>query len=163
MGWISDTCARLARAHAPQPGTLFLVWQSLLHGCPIGSPVPTHEALASAHGSSCSPPAFAWGKNLLPLLARSAEPARSHGNCRACAVSDPRTRQRCRYAFGECYYEVTKDQAEELLDSRKEKIEAESQGVEDEIATIKGTLAQLKTQLYGRFGKNINLEENPGS
>ena len=58
---------------------------------------------------------------------------------------------------------MTKDQAEELLDSKKDKIDVESKMVEDEIATIKGTLKQLKAQLYGRFGKNINLEENPGS
>ena len=27
-----------------------------------------------------------------------------------------------RYAFGECYYEVTKEQAEELLESKKEQV-----------------------------------------
>ena len=31
--------------------------------------------------------------------------------------------------------------------------------LEDELATIKGNLSDLKSKLYGRFGKNINLEE----
>ena len=90
-------------------------------------------------------------------------PARSAGAAVARGREPHANACRRRYAFGECYYEVTKDQAEELLDSRKEKTEADSKAVEDEIATIKGTLAQLKKQLYGRFGKNINLEENPSS
>jgi prefoldin subunit 4 len=64
-----------------------------------------------------------------------------------------------RYAFGECYFECTKDQAEELIDSQKEKIEAEISVLEEEISTIKSTLSELKGKLYGRFGKNINLEE----
>ena len=63
------------------------------------------------------------------------------------------------YAFGECYYEVTKDQAEELLDSQKDKVAEEMGVVEEELRSITATLADLKAALYGRFGKNINLEE----
>ena len=65
-----------------------------------------------------------------------------------------------RYAFGECYFECTKDQADELLDSQKEDMEAEIKGVGEEIDKIKETLQSLKDQLYSRFGNNINLEEN---
>merc|ERR1712087_648448 len=64
-----------------------------------------------------------------------------------------------RYAFGECYFECSKDQAEELLEKQKEKSQAEADGIEEEVAAIQNTLAQLKKQLYGRFGNNINLEE----
>ena len=64
-----------------------------------------------------------------------------------------------RYSFGECYFEVTKDGADELLESQKDRVEAEIKGVEGELATIKDTLAGLKKQLYSRFGGNINLEE----
>ena len=64
-----------------------------------------------------------------------------------------------RFAFGECYYEVTKDQADELLESRKDKIEAEIDALNEEYENVKETLADLKSKLYGRFGKNINLEE----
>ena len=63
------------------------------------------------------------------------------------------------YAFGECYYEVSKDQAEELLETQKEKIAEEMAKLEEELNSTKSTLADLKAALYGRFGKNINLEE----
>ena len=63
------------------------------------------------------------------------------------------------YAFGECYYEVTKDQAEELLEEQKEKKEGEVDKLKQEMRSIQDTLADLKSKLYGRFGKNINLEE----
>merc|ERR1719473_354301 len=64
-----------------------------------------------------------------------------------------------RYAFGECYYEVTKDRAEELLDEQKDKVAEEMKVIEEELSNVKSTLADLKSKLYGRFGKNINLEE----
>merc|ERR1712205_12250 len=64
-----------------------------------------------------------------------------------------------RYAFGECYYEVTKDQAEELLEEQKEKKEGEVDKLKEEMRSIQDTLADPKSKLYGRFGKNINLEE----
>lgn len=64
-----------------------------------------------------------------------------------------------RYAFGECYYEVTKDQAEELLEEQKDKKEAEMRVLEKELSDVRSTLHDLKSALYGRFGKNINLEE----
>jgi len=64
-----------------------------------------------------------------------------------------------RYAFGECYYEVTKDAADELLESQKDKIAEEVSKIEEELSSVRATLADLKTKLYGRFGKSINLEE----
>ena len=64
-----------------------------------------------------------------------------------------------RYAFGECYYEVTKDQAEELLEEQKDKVAAEVAKLEEEMSNVRSTLGDLKAALYGRFGKNINLEE----
>ncbi len=64
-----------------------------------------------------------------------------------------------RYSFGECYYEVTKDQADELLESQKDKITEEIQALETELSNARSTLSGLKTQLYTRFGSNINLEE----
>jgi len=64
-----------------------------------------------------------------------------------------------RYTFGECYYEVTKDQCEELLDAQKDKVAEEMTALENELKSVQATLADLKAKLYGRFGKNINLEE----
>ena len=64
-----------------------------------------------------------------------------------------------RYAFGECYYEVTKDAADELLESQKEKVAGEVSKLEEELRSVRATLADLKSKLYARFGKGINLEE----
>ena len=68
-------------------------------------------------------------------------------------------RVRNRYAFGECYFEATKDQAEELLEKQKEEKEKEMDVIKEDLAKVKDTLSDLKSALYGRFGKNINLEE----
>ena len=65
-----------------------------------------------------------------------------------------------RYAFGECYFECTKDQADELLEKQKDEVMEEIKAVEADIAGIKDTLASLKVSLYKKFGNNINLEEN---
>ena len=68
-----------------------------------------------------------------------------------------------RYAFGECYYEVSKDRADELLEEQKDKVQEEIDGLKVELSKVVDTLADLKAALYGRFGSNINLEENPGA
>lgn len=64
-----------------------------------------------------------------------------------------------RYVFGECYFEVSKDRADELLAAEKDKVDEELATLKKELDGINDTLASLKKQLYGRFGKNINLEE----
>ena len=69
----------------------------------------------------------------------------------------PRPARRVQY--GECYFEVSKDRADELLETRKEKASAEIADFHVEIGSIEETLATLKKQLYSRFGGNINLEE----
>ena len=74
----------------------------------------------------------------------------------ACVVARHRLH---RYAFGECYFEATKDQAEELLEAQKEAKAAEMDVLKGELKAVTDELADLKSKLYGRFGKNINLEE----
>ena len=64
-----------------------------------------------------------------------------------------------RYVFGECYFEVSKDRADELLESQKAKVDGEIELLKTELGGINDTLANLKKALYGRFGSNINLEE----
>mmetsp|Transcript_29245 Transcript_29245/g.94263 ORF Transcript_29245/g.94263 Transcript_29245/m.94263 type:complete len:125 (-) Transcript_29245:472-846(-) len=64
-----------------------------------------------------------------------------------------------RVQYGECYFEVQKDRADELLESRKDKISAEVAELEAQVGGIQDTLGGLKKQLYARFGGNINLEE----
>jgi prefoldin subunit 4 len=64
-----------------------------------------------------------------------------------------------RYNYGDCYMEVTKDKAETLLEELLAKKQAALSTSEDELAQCQATLQDLKTQLYARFGSNINLEE----
>ena len=52
-----------------------------------------------------------------------------------------------RYGFGECYFECSKDQAEELLEKKKEDTQAEISKLKGELSTIHDTLSGLKTQL----------------
>ena len=54
---------------------------------------------------------------------------------------------RDRYGFGECYFECSKDQAEELLEQQKTEAEGEIAALQAEIKGIMDTLAGLKTQL----------------
>lgn len=61
--------------------------------------------------------------------------------------------------FGECYFEVTKDRADELLEEQKGKVDEETEVLKKELGDIMDTLASLKKALYAKFGKNINLEE----
>ena len=73
------------------------------------------------------------------------------------SVVRPRTLRR--YQFGECFFEVSKDDADELLEKHKEEAEAEIAALGEELDKIKETLQSCKTALYARFGNNINLEE----
>ncbi|KAL3914221.1 MAG: hypothetical protein SGPRY_007699 [Prymnesium sp.] len=66
---------------------------------------------------------------------------------------------RIRYVFGECYFEVSKDRADELLEAQKAQVDEEIETLKKELGGITDTLALLKKQLYARFGNNINLEE----
>lgn len=45
-----------------------------------------------------------------------------------------------------------------MLESQKGKVEEEVNELKTELGTINSTLQDLKAKLYGRFGKNINLE-----
>merc|ERR1712166_1361269 len=75
---------------------------------------------------------------------------------------DPGGRGRARQVrVWRVYFECNKDQAEELLDKQKEDTLKEIAVLNGEINGIEDTLSGLKTQLYGRFGSNINLEETP--
>ena len=97
-----------------------------------------------------SPTAACTAKSVRALLALAAAHRRS---------ARRRVHVPGRYAFGECYYEVTKDAADELLESQKEKVAGEMSKLEEELTSVRATLADLKSKLYARFGKSINLEE----
>ena len=61
-----------------------------------------------------------------------------------------------RYAFGECYYEVSKDRADELLEEQKDKVQEEIDGLKVELSKVVDTLADLKEV------KKHTRNHNPG-
>lgn len=64
------------------------------------------------------------------------------------------------YQHGEIYTYLTVADANIELEKNKTKIEEEIKTLEAKITGVKSTLAELKTQLYAKFGNKINLEEN---
>jgi prefoldin subunit 4 len=49
-------------------------------------------------------------------------------------------------------------EVQELLATSIEKIDADVTAVEDKLSELRDEMQQLKTALYGRFGRSINLE-----
>lgn len=64
-----------------------------------------------------------------------------------------------RYKMGEIFVEVSKDEAEQLLEKATSKLSEEIDTLQDEVSKIKKTLAELKVKLYAKFGSAINLDE----
>ena len=62
--------------------------------------------------------------------------------------------------MGECFIDVTEDEAtakhEVLADEKREEVDRLS----DQIDSIESEMKDLKSYLYARFGKSINLEED---
>lgn len=61
--------------------------------------------------------------------------------------------------MGECYVLLQKEEAEETLERKIEECEEQLGGIEEQVTELKDTMAGLKVELYGRFGKSINLDE----
>jgi len=53
---------------------------------------------------------------------------------------------------------VTLPQAQEMLGISTAKIEGEIEALEESLTAIRDEMAQLKVELYARFGRSINLE-----
>jgi prefoldin subunit 4 len=64
------------------------------------------------------------------------------------------------FMYGEVFAHLTVENANEELEKAKETIEKEIKGLESKQSAIKSLLDGLKVQLYSKFGKKINLEEN---
>ena len=52
------------------------------------------------------------------------------------------------------------DDVNQLIEKQKEELQGEINELETEVESLKKTLADLKVQLYSKFGNNINLEED---
>lgn len=61
--------------------------------------------------------------------------------------------------MGECYVLIPKEEAEETLETKIEECEGKLDEVGEATGELKDQMASLKVELYGRFGKSINLDE----
>ena len=61
--------------------------------------------------------------------------------------------------MGDCFLDVEEEDIESELERLKEVAQGKKDKYVSEIATCESRQSELKTQLYGRFGKTINLEE----
>ncbi len=62
------------------------------------------------------------------------------------------------YQIGEVFIHMTEEQTQEALEKAKELMEEEVKQLKEECEETQKILAELKIQLYAKFGDNINLE-----
>mmetsp|Transcript_47713 Transcript_47713/g.121747 ORF Transcript_47713/g.121747 Transcript_47713/m.121747 type:complete len:118 (-) Transcript_47713:170-523(-) len=63
------------------------------------------------------------------------------------------------YLVGECFLHFTNDEAEERVNAAVAVNTDELARLEDELGKVTSEMKALKSQLYGKFGSSINLEE----
>lgn len=63
-----------------------------------------------------------------------------------------------RYKIGDTFFTLPVPEVQELLSSSVEKIDDEVSTLESRIGELGEEMQDLKTELYGRFGRSINLE-----
>lgn len=62
--------------------------------------------------------------------------------------------------LGEAFFESSEEDATERCEEQVEKFQATIEVLNDEETTIVERQSQLKKELYGRFGKSIQLEDS---
>ncbi|KNC80539.1 hypothetical protein SARC_07111 [Sphaeroforma arctica JP610] len=62
------------------------------------------------------------------------------------------------FRIGDVYIEVSQSDATERLEYIQMQLNEDTEAVEEKMTSIRKELTKLKTQLYGKFGNNINLE-----
>ncbi|KEQ77560.1 Prefoldin, subunit 4 [Aureobasidium namibiae CBS 147.97] len=62
------------------------------------------------------------------------------------------------YKIGDSFFLLPLPEVQELLTASIEKIDADVTAVEEKLSEHREEMQQLKTALYGRFGRSINLE-----
>jgi prefoldin subunit 4 len=65
--------------------------------------------------------------------------------------------------IGEAFFEVTEEEATAHCEMLVEKFQSQLDALASEQESIQKRQDELKTILYGRFGKSINLEDEPQS
>ncbi|CAD0086114.1 unnamed protein product [Aureobasidium mustum] len=63
-----------------------------------------------------------------------------------------------RYKIGDSFFLLPLPEVQELLAASIEKIDEDVTTVEEKLSELRDEMQQLKTALYGRFGRSINLE-----
>lgn len=63
-----------------------------------------------------------------------------------------------RYKIGDTFFTLPVPEVQELLSSSVEKIDDEVSTLESRIGELNEEMQDLKAELYGRFGRSINLE-----
>jgi len=66
-----------------------------------------------------------------------------------------------KYAIGDTFSMFDTDSATEMLEAEMEGLQQKMEGQKELMASIEDEMSGLKTKLYAKFGKSINLEENP--
>ncbi|THX38273.1 hypothetical protein D6D10_05204 [Aureobasidium pullulans] len=62
------------------------------------------------------------------------------------------------YKIGDSFFLLSLPEVQELLAASIEKIDSDVTAVEEKLSELREEMQQLKTALYGRFGRSINLE-----
>jgi prefoldin subunit 4 len=62
------------------------------------------------------------------------------------------------YKIGDSFFLLPLPEVQELLTASIEKIDTDVTAVEEKLSEHREEMQQLKTALYGRFGRSINLE-----
>lgn len=63
-----------------------------------------------------------------------------------------------RYKLGDVFLSLPLPEVQELLAANTTRIEEEVAEIDEKLGTVREEKDQLKTALYARFGKSINLE-----
>ena len=63
-----------------------------------------------------------------------------------------------RYKIGDSFFSLPVPEVQELLSSSVEKIDGDVSNLEEKLNGLRDEMGELKTALYGRFGRSINLE-----
>eukprot|EP00297_Palpitomonas_bilix_P014559 CAMPEP_0113898570 /NCGR_PEP_ID=MMETSP0780_2-20120614/19471_1 /TAXON_ID=652834 /ORGANISM="Palpitomonas bilix" /LENGTH=135 /DNA_ID=CAMNT_0000890485 /DNA_START=82 /DNA_END=489 /DNA_ORIENTATION=+ /assembly_acc=CAM_ASM_000599 len=64
------------------------------------------------------------------------------------------------YKFGDCFFELTGDEAKERVEAEVERVEGVLGEKKQKHEGIVSEINELKQALYGKFGSSINLEED---
>jgi prefoldin subunit 4 len=83
---------------------------------------------------------------------------KSRKSCKSHASKTARLTVSLRYKIGDSFFLLPVTEVQHLLTASIEKIDSDVTAVEDKLGEFRDEMQQLKTALYGRFGRSINLE-----